>query len=83
MQLISVIAFVMTAFCSFIRKFCGCLCWKKWRPFIYFFGRSPKMVDERYFSWKWTHVRNISKGHLSLFWSWRHILDTSRLTKIL
>ena len=35
MQLISFIAFVMTL-CSFIRKSCGCTCWKKRRPFYIF-----------------------------------------------
>jgi len=43
---------------------------------------SPKMVDKKYFHWKWSHFRKISKGRLSFFWSWRYFLYTSRLTKI-
>jgi len=72
--------------CSFIRKSCVYTCWKKWRPFyiyICFFGHSPTMVNEKYFRFKWTHFRKIHKGRLSFFLSWRHFLDTSRLTKIL
>jgi len=26
------------------------------------FGHSPKMVDEKYFHWNWTHFRKIYKG---------------------
>ena len=69
--------------CSLIRKSCVCTCWKKWRPFCIFFGHSPTMVDEKYFRWKWTYFKKIYKGRLNFFWSWRHFLDTSRLTKIL
>ena len=72
--------------CSFIRKSCVYTCWKKWRPFyiyICFFGHSPTMVNEKYFRFKWTHFRKIHKGRLSFFLSWRHFLDTSRLTKII
>ena len=66
--------------CLFIWKSCVYTCWKKWRPF--FFSHSPTIVDEKYFRWKWTHLRKIYQGRLSLFWSWRHFLDTSRLAKI-
>ena len=71
--------------CSFIRKSCVCTCWKKWRPFYIYilFGHSPTMVDEKHFRLKWTHFRKIYKGYLSFFWSWKHILNTSQLTKIL
>jgi len=70
----------MTVF-LFIRKCCVCTCWKKWRPF--FFWSFTKTGWWKLFRWKWTHFRKINKGRLSFFWSWRHFLDTSRLTKIL
>jgi len=63
MQLISFTASVMT-FCSFIRKSCVCMCWKKRRPFYMFFSHSPTIVDEKYCRWKWTHFRKICKGRL-------------------
>ena len=51
--------------------------------FIFYFGHSPTMVDEKYFRLKWMHFRKICKKRLSFFSSWWHFLDTSRLTKIL
>ena len=81
MQLISFIASVMTLFVY--QKILCVYVLEKMKTILHFFSHSPKIVDEKYFRWKWTHFRKIYQGRLSFFWSWRHFLDTSRLTKIL
>jgi len=48
-----------------------------------FFGHSLKLVDKKFYRWKWGYFRKIYKGRRSFFWSWRHFLDPRRLTKIL
>jgi len=70
--------------CSFKSENLACIrVGKSEAHFIFYFGHSSTMVDEKYFRLKWTHFRKIYKGRLSFFSSWRHFLDTSRLTKIL
>ena len=46
-----------------------------------FFGHSLKLVDEKFFRWKWTHFSKIYKERLSFFWCWRHFLTPADLQK--